>query len=106
MRYYALNDPAAGLLVANSLGDRDAFDLRVRDHRRELRTASLGVRQKFRAANVGDVRDGAMSFQFQFALASASLWGVVRDAAYVVKHLDRHRRTQAAYQPTVAATAA
>ena len=30
-----------------------------------------------------------LGLEFQFALASASLWGVARDAAYVVKHLDR-----------------
>lgn len=27
---------------------------------------------------------------FQFALASATFWGVGRDAAYVIKHLDKH----------------
>jgi putative flavoprotein involved in K+ transport len=47
-----------------------------------------------------------VGLEFQFALASASFWGVARDAAYVVKHLDRHSATQPASQPTVAATAA
>jgi len=30
-----------------------------------------------------------IGLEFQFALASASLWGVARDAAYIVKHLHR-----------------
>jgi putative flavoprotein involved in K+ transport len=30
-----------------------------------------------------------LGLEFQFALASASLWGVARDAAYVVKQLDK-----------------
>ena len=47
-----------------------------------------------------------IGLEFQFALASASLWGVARDAAYIVTHLDRHRTTQPAYQPTFVPTAA
>jgi putative flavoprotein involved in K+ transport len=47
-----------------------------------------------------------IGLEFQFALASASLWGVARDAAYIITHLDRHRITQPADQSTVAATAA
>jgi putative flavoprotein involved in K+ transport len=47
-----------------------------------------------------------LGLEFQFALASASLWGVARDAAYIVKHLDRHPATKPVDEPTVAATAA
>ncbi|MGX7678679.1 flavin-containing monooxygenase [Jatrophihabitans sp. DSM 45814] len=47
-----------------------------------------------------------IGLEFQYALASASLWGVARDAAYVVKHLDRHSTTQPAIEPAIAATAA
>ncbi len=43
---------------------------------------------------------------FQFALASVSLWGVARDAAYVVKHLHRTATAQPAAVRTVAPTAA
>jgi putative flavoprotein involved in K+ transport len=32
-----------------------------------------------------------LGLQFQFALASASLWGIGRDAAYVAGHLAKHR---------------
>lgn len=32
-----------------------------------------------------------LGLRFQFALASESLWGVARDAAYVVRHLAKHR---------------
>jgi putative flavoprotein involved in K+ transport len=46
-----------------------------------------------------------LGLQFQFALASASLWGVARDAAHVVTYLDRHRITQPASQSTVAPAA-
>jgi putative flavoprotein involved in K+ transport len=35
-----------------------------------------------------------VGLEFQFALASASLWGVARDAAHVVRHLDRSARAQ------------
>ncbi|MDQ1695677.1 MAG: putative flavoprotein involved in transport [Frankiaceae bacterium] len=31
-----------------------------------------------------------LGLEFQFALASASLWGVARDATYIIKHLDKH----------------
>jgi putative flavoprotein involved in K+ transport len=41
-----------------------------------------------------------VGLEFQFALASASLWGVARDATYVVKHLDR-RSTQSVAEPAV-----
>jgi putative flavoprotein involved in K+ transport len=47
-----------------------------------------------------------VGLEFQFALASASLWGVARDAAYIVKHLDRHRATESAGAPAAAPTAA
>ena len=47
-----------------------------------------------------------LGLEFQFALASASLWGVARDAAYIVTHLDRHLTTQPAREPTFAPTAA
>ena len=47
-----------------------------------------------------------LGLEFQFALASASLWGVGRDAAYVVKHLDRHQTAQPTDLPTAATTAA
>ncbi len=47
-----------------------------------------------------------IGLEFQFALASASLWGVARDAAYIVKHLDRQETTRPAHLPTAAATAA
>jgi putative flavoprotein involved in K+ transport len=47
-----------------------------------------------------------VGLEFQFALASASLWGVARDAAYTVRHLDRYLTSQPAYQPKVAPTAA
>ena len=43
-----------------------------------------------------------VGLEFQFALASASLWGVARDAAYIVRHLDRHRATQPAVAPAAA----
>jgi putative flavoprotein involved in K+ transport len=46
-----------------------------------------------------------IGLEFQFALASASLWGVARDAAHVVTYLDRHRITQPASQSTVAPAA-
>ena len=46
-----------------------------------------------------------IGLEFQFALASASLWGVARDAAHIVTHLDRHRITQPASQSTVAPAA-
>lgn len=32
-----------------------------------------------------------LGMNFQYALASASLWGVARDAAYTARHLARHR---------------
>ena len=32
-----------------------------------------------------------VGLEFQFALASASLWGVARDAHHIVRHLDAHR---------------
>lgn len=47
-----------------------------------------------------------VGLEFQFALASASLWGVARDAAYIVKQLDRHLATEQADEPTLAPTAA
>lgn len=47
-----------------------------------------------------------IGLEFQFALASASLWGVARDAAYIVKQLDRRPATESADVATVAATAA
>ena len=34
-----------------------------------------------------------LGLEFQYALASASLWGVARDAAYVTKHLAKSRST-------------
>lgn len=43
-----------------------------------------------------------VGLEFQFALASASLWGVARDAAHIVKHLDRHLTTQPNLAPTAA----
>jgi putative flavoprotein involved in K+ transport len=30
-----------------------------------------------------------LGLEFQFALASASLFGMARDAAYIIRHLDR-----------------
>jgi putative flavoprotein involved in K+ transport len=47
-----------------------------------------------------------LGLEFQFALASASLWGVARDATYIVRHLDRHLTSQPAHQPNLAPTAA
>jgi putative flavoprotein involved in K+ transport len=47
-----------------------------------------------------------LGLEFQFALASASLWGIARDAAYIVNHLDRHPATQPAGEPTLAPKAA
>jgi putative flavoprotein involved in K+ transport len=47
-----------------------------------------------------------VGLEFQFALASASLWGVARDAAYIVKHLHHHSTTQPAGEPMIAPTAA
>jgi putative flavoprotein involved in K+ transport len=47
-----------------------------------------------------------IGLEFQFALASASLWGVARDAAYIVKHLHRQLITQPCHQPTAASSAA
>jgi putative flavoprotein involved in K+ transport len=43
-----------------------------------------------------------LGLEFQFALASASLWGIARDAAYIVNHLGR----QPADEPTLAPAAA
>jgi len=40
-----------------------------------------------------------VGLEFQFALASASLWGVARDAAYVVRQLDRHSAIRPDLQP-------
>jgi putative flavoprotein involved in K+ transport len=42
-----------------------------------------------------------LGLEFQFALASASLWGIARDAAHTIKHLDR----RSADRPTIAAAA-
>jgi putative flavoprotein involved in K+ transport len=47
-----------------------------------------------------------IGLEFQFALASVSLWGVARDADYVVKHLDRTSTTRTADKRTIAPTAA
>jgi putative flavoprotein involved in K+ transport len=48
-----------------------------------------------------------IGLEFQFALASASLWGVARDAAHIVTHLDRHQpATKPADERSVADTAA
>jgi hypothetical protein len=47
-----------------------------------------------------------MGLEFQFALASASLWGVARDATYIVTHLHRHLSAQPANQPNLAPTVA
>ena len=65
----ALDDPAAGFLMPDGLGDGDPFDLFVADHRSQLRASPLRVRQYLRPADVGDVGDGAVPLQFQFALA-------------------------------------
>jgi putative flavoprotein involved in K+ transport len=35
-----------------------------------------------------------LGLQFQYALASASLWGIDRDASYVAAHLAKHRASQ------------
>jgi putative flavoprotein involved in K+ transport len=43
-----------------------------------------------------------VGLEFQFALASASLWGVARDAAYVVSHLDHHVTTRPKFAPAAA----
>ena len=43
---------------------------------------------------------------FQFALASASLFGVARDAAYIIKHLDRTADQRLTSQPLVVGAAA
>jgi putative flavoprotein involved in K+ transport len=47
-----------------------------------------------------------IGLEFQFALASASLWGVARDATYVVTHLHRQLSVQPANQANRTATAA
>ncbi len=47
-----------------------------------------------------------IGLEFQFALASASLWGVARDAAYIVSHLHRHSAVKPADEAAVARTAA
>ncbi|TAK70656.1 MAG: FAD-binding protein [Actinomycetota bacterium] len=47
-----------------------------------------------------------VGLEFQFALASASLWGVARDAAYVVQHLDRRPTGVPATTPRTASSAA
>jgi putative flavoprotein involved in K+ transport len=47
-----------------------------------------------------------LGLEFQFALASASLWGVARDAAYIIKHLDRTAGERLASAPEVIAAAA
>ena len=46
-----------------------------------------------------------LGLEFQFALASASLWGVARDATYIIKHLDRRVIARPANRPTVTAAA-
>jgi len=46
-----------------------------------------------------------LGLEFQYALASASLWGVARDAAYLVKKLDRRRGVEPASAPAIAAVA-
>jgi putative flavoprotein involved in K+ transport len=46
-----------------------------------------------------------IGLEFQYALASASLWGVARDAAYVVKQLDRRPAAQPAETQSIAAVA-
>ena len=47
-----------------------------------------------------------VGLEFQFALASASLWGVARDAAYIVKHLHRTSTIQPVNEPSTAPIAA
>jgi len=42
-----------------------------------------------------------IGLEFQFALASASLWGVARDAAYVVKQLDKRPVAEPASMPMI-----
>lgn len=46
-----------------------------------------------------------IGLQYQYALASASLWGVVRDAAYVVKQLDGRAAVTLDVAPPAAAVA-
>jgi putative flavoprotein involved in K+ transport len=46
-----------------------------------------------------------LGLEFQYALASASLWGVGRDATYVVKQLDKRPREQLTETASIAAVA-
>jgi putative flavoprotein involved in K+ transport len=46
-----------------------------------------------------------LGLEFQFALASASLWGVARDAAYAVKQLDKRATTRPTERRPAAAAA-
>jgi putative flavoprotein involved in K+ transport len=46
-----------------------------------------------------------LGLEFQYALASASLWGVGRDAAYVVKQLDKRPTVHVTQTPSDAAVA-
>ena len=46
-----------------------------------------------------------LGLEFQYALASASLWGVGRDAAYVVKQLDKRPTVHVNQAPSDAAVA-
>jgi len=46
-----------------------------------------------------------LGLEFQYALASASLWGVGRDAAYVVKQLNKRPSRHVTQWQSVAAGA-
>jgi putative flavoprotein involved in K+ transport len=46
-----------------------------------------------------------LGLEFQYALASASLWGIARDAAFVVKRLDERPAAQLTETPSTAAVA-
>jgi putative flavoprotein involved in K+ transport len=46
-----------------------------------------------------------LGLEFQYALASASLWGIARDATYVVKQLDKRAPVRSAESTPVAAVA-
>jgi len=67
--FYALDTPAAFYLMPRGDFDRNAFNFVVANHRSYLRIAALRMWGHPGSAEVRDVRDRAMPFEFQLALS-------------------------------------
>ena len=67
---HALHFPATGFFMGDDMLDGDALDLRVRDHRSDLRRSTIRVGQHPDPTNVMDVANHAFPFLLQLGPAS------------------------------------